>query len=64
MVTVSGGRGGMRAAEKRTVKLLQHSLYSARTAAAGHGDLELVVVLRHGVGCGLDAEVRQSGLAG
>ncbi len=30
-----------------TVQLLQHPLDSARAAAAGHGDVELVVVFGH-----------------
>lgn len=36
-----------------TLKLLQHALDGAGAAAAGHGDVELVVVLGHfgGVEC-------------
>jgi hypothetical protein len=34
----------------RTIELLQHALHGAGAAAAGHGDLKLVVVFRHGGG--------------
>jgi hypothetical protein len=33
--------------ERLTIELLEHALHGARAAAAGHGDVELVVVLGH-----------------
>lgn len=40
------GRAG-----KRTVELLEHAVDGAGAAAAAHGNVELVVVLGHGVFC-------------
>lgn len=34
-----------------TIELLEHALNGARAATAAHGDVELVVVFRHGFGC-------------
>lgn len=34
-----------------TIELLQHALHGAGAAAAGHGDVELVVVFGHFAGC-------------
>ena len=31
-----------------TIEFLEHALDGAGTAAAGHGDVELVVMFRHG----------------
>ena len=36
-----------RAAWQLTIELLEHALHGAGAAAAGHGDVELVVVFGH-----------------
>ncbi len=34
-------------ASELTIQLLEHTLYGARAAAAGHSDVEFIVVFRH-----------------
>lgn len=40
-----------------TIELLEHALHGAGAAAAGHGNVELVVVLGHFEGWLMDCEV-------